>query len=453
MDKCVQSMSLQCPLLYYEKYITTFGHEADPVHFEVRHDSEENALCAIKSEYKKASWSMMGKIANGSIPQHYMLPKYKDIIVPCEEVMQKKGPCCRVRPILPYTPHPLRTVMKRGGKALGLIVKELPEAEQFAISDTVTVTKRLRHWKSMAHARYGTNFRWMAMVGDVSAMYDEIDPVVAVAAVKRAMALVPEWRGKRTTSWINMRWSGKDVKWGRTSEEGRVEIHLDVLLDLCKYDCFNTMYVFEGRVNRRKFGVPMGGYMSPAMAILALAMAELVMTDRPDELIGGNMRYMDDVLSVYAISTLSDAFTVFKWFTTIEQGYPPPLKLNVEEESNEIRFLELIIKMDGCNISCCLFNKAATDALAGKPVRQRLPEIGDGTNSAARRSLLIGMLHRVVDGCLTDADQVESLWGIVIEMQLAGWPISALVQAIRAVLRDVNVGMNGLEAVALALRS
>ena len=47
-----------------------------------------------EDSYNKASWkSFGGWNISGCIPQHYILPKYKDIVADCAEVMAKKGQC------------------------------------------------------------------------------------------------------------------------------------------------------------------------------------------------------------------------------------------------------------------------------------------------------------------------------------------------------------------------
>ena len=67
-------------------------------------------------------------------------------------------------------------------------------------------------------------------------------------------------------------------------------------MQMARFDCNNTLYKFCGRVNRRKFGMPMGGFMSPGLSVTALLMVETKM-DRSD-LIGEMVRYMDDVLGL-----------------------------------------------------------------------------------------------------------------------------------------------------------
>ena len=92
-----------------------------------------------------------------------------------------------MRPILPYTNHPLANCFKKGGAALGYVVKQLPSAEQFTITSAAAVPNRLIQWRSAAQLRWGSKFKWITMVGDISNMYDELDPEAAASAVKSAL--------------------------------------------------------------------------------------------------------------------------------------------------------------------------------------------------------------------------------------------------------------------------
>jgi hypothetical protein len=67
--------------LYESKYVETFCEEKDPGHFSREFESEEECLKTMKSEYNGATWSKLGDWKKaGRIPQHYILPKYKDIV-------------------------------------------------------------------------------------------------------------------------------------------------------------------------------------------------------------------------------------------------------------------------------------------------------------------------------------------------------------------------------------
>jgi len=48
-----------------------------------------------------------------------------------------------------------------------------------------------------------TDFKWVAMVGDISNMYDELDPEAAESAVKLAPLNLPVWAKKRVLDRVN----------------------------------------------------------------------------------------------------------------------------------------------------------------------------------------------------------------------------------------------------------
>ena len=53
----------------------------DPAHFEQVYDSVEEAGQFLRDCYDKAGWKGMGSWNDsGCIPEHYILPKHKDIV-------------------------------------------------------------------------------------------------------------------------------------------------------------------------------------------------------------------------------------------------------------------------------------------------------------------------------------------------------------------------------------
>jgi hypothetical protein len=94
VDKQSSALLLQCPVLYEAKYLKTFCEEIDPGHFSCDFENEDDCLKAMKLAYNGGKWKTLGGWRErGQIPQHYILPKYKDIIAECSEVMKKKGTC------------------------------------------------------------------------------------------------------------------------------------------------------------------------------------------------------------------------------------------------------------------------------------------------------------------------------------------------------------------------
>ena len=102
---------------------------------------------------------------------------------------------------------------------MNAVVKSLPP-EQFAISSASAVLTLLNTWMEAAVARYGRdNFRWIAMVGDLSAMYNEIDPALACEMAQEAIGNLPRWTRGRRRDCVNMTYAG-----GRCSGEKQIEI-------------------------------------------------------------------------------------------------------------------------------------------------------------------------------------------------------------------------------------
>ena len=116
---------------------------------------------------------------------------------------------------------------------------------------------------------------------------------------------------------------GRCILWEQANRDSRLTIDLEQLMQMARFDCENTLYKFRGRVNRRKFGVPMGGFMSPGLAVIALSMVETKMEPGPD-LTGGMVRYMDDVFGLYAVHTGSEEEQVNKYFERVALSYPAP---------------------------------------------------------------------------------------------------------------------------------
>ena len=98
-----------------------------------------------------------------------------------------------MRPILPYSNHFLRIPFKKGGSGLNNVVQSLPRG-QFTVTNTVAVLDKLELIREGAVARYGPGgLRSMSTVGDLSAMYDEIDPALACDKAEEAISHLSEW--------------------------------------------------------------------------------------------------------------------------------------------------------------------------------------------------------------------------------------------------------------------
>ena len=106
------------------------------------------------------------------------------------------------------------------------------------------------------------------MVGAPSAMYAEIDPALACAMAHEAIGNPPRWTWGRLRDLVSMIYAGGQVQLGKANRDSRLTADLEQLMQMTIFDCEDTLYKFRGKVNRRKFGVPVGGLMPPALAFI-----------------------------------------------------------------------------------------------------------------------------------------------------------------------------------------
>ena len=110
------------------------------------------------------------------------------------------------------------------------------------------------------------------------------------------------------------------MQWGKAKRDSRLTVDLEQLMQIdgmpARFDCESTVYKFCGKANRRKFGVPMGGFMSPGLAVIALSVVETKMEPGPD-LAGEMVCYMDDMFGLYAVHTGSEEEQVSTYFERV----------------------------------------------------------------------------------------------------------------------------------------
>ena len=80
IDKCQHRMLIEPPKLY-EQYVEAFSELVDPSNVEPVYASVEEAEQFLRDSCEKAGWKGLGSWnSSGCIPEHYILPKYKDIV-------------------------------------------------------------------------------------------------------------------------------------------------------------------------------------------------------------------------------------------------------------------------------------------------------------------------------------------------------------------------------------
>ena len=310
---------------------------------------------------------------------------------------------------MPYTLHPLRTVYRRAGVALNVLLQQMPADEQFAVFSTVTVRDRVWAAQTEADNKYhGQPFTWKMMVGDLSNMYDALPYDAIDKGIAWMCNKSSTWTGKRTQTAVSVNKWGREARMGCNTayDDHWVKFTLQELQDICSYDNSQSLVMLKGLVAQQVAGCPMGGFLSPAKANATCSQQEqLLLERRPEGIVMVLCRYMDDVfiLAAYATEAEEKAIDSFCAYVQggpgLEGGYPPPLELNVEPEAKVQYFLELQITVVGSRVDVMLYNKVVPALQKGSLQLSRLPDVGDASSHQLRRNWVVGYLHRIKAGC------------------------------------------------------
>ena len=237
--------------------------------------------------------------------------------------------------------------------------------------------------------------------------------------------MLPKWLHRRVRDRFSVsKFNRRDCQFGSCYDgENRIEITADQVLDVCRFDCTNSIMLVGGKIRRRLLGAPMGGFLSAFYAMLAFACIEyrcLAPLFSKLGLPGGQKRYLDDLLVVVAYKTDIQKQRAITYIEQLQGTaiYPPPLCLNVEPIGDQ-EFLETTIS-GGSTITMKLLNKVFADQVADRqPYRQRL----SGTQQRSTRdsvSLIQGIVLRGTQFAYPTERLVETLLEVQYEASRSG---------------------------------
>ena len=165
--------------------------------------------------------------------------------------------------------------------------------------------------------------------------------------------------------------------------------------------------------------------MSPQGAVMTCSKGEMkAVEEKPDDLIGGCSRFMDDVVGIMAVSTREEEQRARRWFDVVKACYPAPLELNVDPETKATRFLEMVIETNADHITCRLHNSYAEAVRTSSLFVPRLPDCGGGTRSTDRRGIVTGFLYRALHGSLDLKGFATAVGEFMAELERSEWALS-----------------------------
>ena len=299
---------------------------------------------------------------------------------------------------------------------------------------------------------------WITTTGDISNCYDELDHDKCILGVQWALNSLHKWKGRRTkySKFSVHRFKRKDCTAGPNyNEDERITITIDQIMQVCRFDCTNSIMQVDGKLWRRKLGAPMGGFLSAFYAMLCFAYIEFRCVTpmfRSLGLAGFAKRYMDDVIVVTQVRSTRDRsnLNTFLQHLGSAEVYPPPLKLNLEPTGDQ-EFLETMI-CGGLNLTMNLQNKVYTDAVCGSTHRRRM---GSKETTSARdlSILLYGIIIRITQFSSTNELIINSLLKLRYEAVFYGIGEGPVLRAIRKAMAIGSLDERWNEKTLLAMRA
>ena len=310
VDKAPGRLLYTCPKFYEERlYNPTFPVRSDNTKYFPTGKSPTSIVEEKDKVFIQHRWHLLAtRCPDARIAMPYVLPKLKDIVANCDDVMAKKGKCCRGRPIVPYTFDQWKRLYKKVGAVLLYIENRIPRTHCAIVSNSAQVVKAISEGVATAKTHYKDRpFSWLVAVGDVANMYDELDHQSVDIAIDWLLKKTPSWLHRRER--INMGFSV--TPWGvvtegrSTGENKEVYFDFQTIRKVCSLDNKYCIIVDRGEAVEKKLGCPMGGFLSPRKANATLAQSEWDIFEIV-ECLGMVMvlvRYMDDVMCALAYAS------------------------------------------------------------------------------------------------------------------------------------------------------
>lgn len=431
VDRNTKDRFIECPYAYWLAYKRTFWTE---------HYVEERVGVAVQEPvstivgrwrrlYVQRGWTefapLVGEARSKIAGVSYIMPKMKDLQASSPHALQP-----RRRPLTPYggrgrCGHPYRQLMRMCGAVLsaaladaGLQCWHLSAVHKFADRMDSVWTALRRVGSEQQH------YTVRLFPFDVKAMFTELSKVAVLDAVTWLLEANPGWRRRRgrqqrypTGAFVSKGARGFVARCGPglRGGAGETRVPLSVVLEMVRFDLEESVMQCGVHVLWQVRGIPMGSFLSAILAGVTVAVAEhrfyasLPATVR--RRVEG-VRYADDgVVGIVEWPGSSAAAEVFEMF--VDNCYPRPLELTVEEHGGRFLLLESIVTTFPDGTGWVMHqSKIWDDLVVGTRSRYRV-WTGRGSWAGDQRGILLGTLLRVDANC-SQGNDVRALRYLMI---------------------------------------
>jgi hypothetical protein len=360
LDRNINALFVECVYRYWQRVDALFVRDA---HYERVPTAPAALLRTMRDQFCARSWEKRAAWnASGSICTSYALPKHKD-------------PVRKSRPVVPAHRHPARRLLQAISLVLmRLIAFQSNQAGHFNILATKDVVPALQRINAaITHADGDTQL----LTFDVKNMFTELPhPDIRTAAAhflqwsQTCRAAAPDCaRAVRCNSWL-VNLSKRTVCASRSQYDAArcVLIRLADIMPAIEFELQNIYFTVGAVTLRQTVGISMGGYLSPAMAMMTCIMAERHMyaTLGADARFLHGIRYMDDGTLVIRVPRTAPALASRLMHAALH-AYPRGMQCEITGMGQRTRMLEQRLVVRGNLVAAAHHNKNSAALFTRSP--------------------------------------------------------------------------------------
>ena len=417
LDHNTGSASIACPVFVHDLMGSTFV--GDEEHFEPVEESCREVLQRWKRTYEDARLKAYGRWngADAQLARPYLLLKDKDP--------------SRARPIVPYSAHPLKSLLNMASRALAFMSSNA-DVKTFSLDQCDSFLKLVKRVNDTLHRR--PDLLVHPRSGDVKNMFSELPH----DAIKEALEWVfRKYKEATGSDCVTLGPGPKGTVFpGNRKRRHYTVLTTDTIRFILHFDLDNCYYRVGEKLVRQIFGVPMGSPPSPPCADLMCSYYEdpfcrgplrELLDDTDPESEAFLCRWADDVLGFFLTTcdTGEDADHLWQRCSTIYHECMVLETTPLHPRCFKFLSFDVHVAPNRRSITVCQHNPNALPLAAGQPLKKpRFPLRASPAALTTKTSTVKGAVLSALRAATTDDLFELSAVALVTEFVARGYSIN-----------------------------
>ena len=379
LDHNTGALCVMCPTFYHDALLTNFT--SDP-HYTPTNLSDREVIRLWKDFYNSsdtmqriATWKHRSAVA---VP--YLLPKDKDPL--------------RMRPIIPFSSHPLKQHSNIIARCLTFLLKNFapPSFTLFTTQDFLQRVQQINRFVAL-NPQYKIHVR----SGDVKNMYTELPHDTIRLALSWLLNLYTR-KNKTNLNLLVTKQRRGPVRHGVNPRKDECVISTADILLLVNFSLDQNYFTIGGTVFQQINGTPMGDPESPPLATLVCIYYEHPFTTKlctTNYINESQSRYVDDLLSLFLVPASTDSTQLVDFFwSQSKKMYHEKMVVETQDTTHIFKFLEYAVFILDNKIHTLLHNRNANVLeVCSTQTCPRFPNFEGPASLPIKRSVILTMLH------------------------------------------------------------